>query len=120
VTEAFGAAASLTGVDQLSPVAANAGYTQSAGMTASQSLATVTANAWVLDIQYAGADGAISPTSGQTLRLNQPVSIGRSVDRVAMTTKGPIAPAGTTTMSYSYSESSQVALSLVALRPSAP
>ena len=34
-----------------------------------------------------------------------------------MTTKGPISPAGTTSMSYSYSESSQVALSIIALRP---
>ena len=72
-----------------------------------------------VDSGYAirGSRCAAMPTSGQTQRLNQPISIGRTNDRLVMTTKGPISPAGTTTMSYSYSESSQVALSIVALRP---
>ena len=121
VTEAAGAAASFTGVDQAAPIAANAGYTQSGGTTASQSLATVVANAWVVDVQYTGADQSVSPTSGQTARINQPIAIGSTNDHLVLSTKGPISPAATTPMSYSYSESSQVALSILALRPaSAP
>ncbi len=117
VTQASGTAATFTGVDPASPIAAHGGYTQTAGWTASASLATVAANAWVVDIQYAGADGAVSLASGQTALVNQAVAVGRSNDHMVMTAKGPITPAGPTTMGYAYSESSQVALSMIALRP---
>jgi hypothetical protein len=117
VGEAFGAAASFTGVDLTSPVAANAGYVQDGGMSASGSIVTPVDNAWVIDVQYAGADGAVSLTSGQTARVQQAVAVGRTDDHAVMTTKGPIASAGSVAMSYGYSESSQVALSIAALRP---
>ena len=104
-------------VDQASPIAANAGYTQATGTTASQNIGTVAANAWVVDMQYAGADEAVTPTSGQTQRINDAIAVGRTNDRAVMTTRGPVASPSSITMSYSYSESSQVALSMLVLRP---
>ena len=116
VTEAFGTALSFTGVDQTAPIDVHAGYTQSGGTTSTKTVTTTSDNAWVLGIQYAGAGSSATPTSGQAQRLNQQVSIGRTTDRVIVTTKGPLSPTGTTAMSYTYSESSQVALSIVGLR----
>jgi hypothetical protein len=72
-----------------------------------------------VDIQYAGADGSVTPTAGQTALVNKGIALGRTIDHLVMTVKGPVAPAGTTTMSYSYSDTSQVALSIAALRPAA-
>jgi glucose/arabinose dehydrogenase/chitodextrinase len=117
VTEAFGMAASFTGVDPASPIDAHNGFTQSAGMALSQTITTVANNAWMLDVQYAGADGGVTPTSGQTQLTNQPIASGRTNDMAVMTVKGPLAQPGTSVVSYSYSESSQVALSIVSLKP---
>ena len=66
-----------------------------------------------MDIQYAGAGDPVALTSGQAALINTSIATGRTTDRLVMTTKGPISPAAPTAMSYSYSESSQVALSLV-------
>jgi hypothetical protein len=116
VSEAFGAAASFTGVDQTSPILATAGYAQPSVINSSQTIASV-ANGWVVDIQYTGADGAVTPAAGQNARINRAVAIGRTNDHVVMTTKGPIGSGASTLMGYSYSEPSQVALSIAALRP---
>jgi glucose/arabinose dehydrogenase/chitodextrinase len=117
VTEAFGMAASFTGVDQASPIDANAGFIHPGVMSLNQTITTATSGAWLVDVQYAGADGSATPTSGQTVLTSQAIAVGRSNDRALMTRKGPISPSGTANTSYSYSESSQVALSIIALRP---
>ena len=115
VDEAYGMAASFTGTDASSPIAAVAGLTQSGGSGASQSITSIDGG-WLVDVQYAGADASVSATAGQTLVFDERVAIGRTNDHAVMTMKGPVAT-GTTTTSFSYSESSQVALSIASLRP---
>jgi hypothetical protein len=116
VDVAFGVAASFAGVDQSAPISAHAGFTQSGGMTAAQNISHASGG-WAVDVQYAGADMRVTPTSGQTPVVNQAVGAGRTNDNAVMTVKGPMSQAGVATMSYSYSESSQVALSIVSLKP---
>jgi hypothetical protein len=116
VTEAFGMSVSFTGVDPAFPIDANVGFTQSGGSSAAVNILSSANNAWLVDVQYAGAD-RVTPASGQTVATNQSIAIGRSSDTAVMTVTGPVSPAGTSTVRYSYSESSQVALSIAALRP---
>jgi hypothetical protein len=116
-TDAYGMSASFTGVDQASPIDAHAGFTQSQGNTAGRNITTIADGAWLVDAQYNGADMSVTPTSGQTVLTNVAVASGRTNDRVLMTTKGPISPAGNTNVSYSFSDSSQAALSILSLKP---
>ena len=101
----------FSGVDQTTPVEAQTGSVLTGTHGAhSNTLMTVTNNAWVVDAM--AAPGPLTPGAGQTVRGSGALH--------GVSTRGPVSPAGATTMSWSWPvNGSATAQSLIALRPAA-
>jgi len=115
-------AISLTGVDQSTPIDANAGATGS-GTAPSVSVTTVTNNAWVVDAAAFRSTANAEPTgtsgSGQTQRWSgYTESGGVSVNvRGKGSTEGPKNSPGGVVMDWSLSASVDWAISAASFRP---
>ncbi|PJE64865.1 MAG: hypothetical protein COU90_01205 [Candidatus Ryanbacteria bacterium CG10_big_fil_rev_8_21_14_0_10_43_42] len=96
---ATGAAISLTGVDQLSPLDAQNGSTLTNNNSLSTSVTTIADNAWVVDIIFSevGSQGTPAVGAGQT-RVGL---VETTPFDSAISYEGPKTPAGSVTMSWS-------------------
>jgi hypothetical protein len=110
-TNAVAGAFSLTGVDQTNPFDGVPGYIFDArNNPASVSITTVTNNAWVIDTLAANLSASVGV--GQIQQWNK-----TNVITGAGSIKGPITPAGATTMSWTVGPPRRWALGAVALKP---
>jgi len=108
---AVAGAFSFTGVDQTNPFDGVPGYIFDArNNPASVSITTVTNNAWVIDTLAANFSATVG--AGQTQQWNT-----NNVITGAGSIKGPITPAGSTTMSWAVGPPRRWALGAVALKP---
>jgi hypothetical protein len=111
------AAISLSGIDQASPIDGQNGSGAAAGGTSqSTSVTTVADSAWLLDILTEDK----SPTVGgsQTQRQNALNTNGNRY--YAASTRGPISPAASTAMSWSFAAAGvAVSQSVVSVKPAA-
>lgn len=112
-TSAVAGAFSFTGVDQTNPLDGVPGYIFVSGNNpASVTITTVTNNAWVIDTLAANFAAAVGAGQNQQWNANNVVTGAGS-------TKGPISPAGSTTMSWTVGAPRRWALGAVALKPAA-
>jgi hypothetical protein len=112
-TDAVAGAFSFSGVDQTNPFDGVPGYIFDArNNPASVSITTVTNNAWVIDTLAANFIATVGGGQAEQWNISNGITGAGS-------TKGPIAPAGTTTMSWTVGPPRRWALGAVALKPSA-
>ena len=110
-TSAVAGAFSFTGVDQTNPFDGVPGYIFDArNNPASVSITTVTNNAWVIDTLAANLTASVGV--GQIQQWNK-----TNVITGAGSIKGPITPAGVTTMSWTVGPPRRWAMGAVALKP---
>ncbi len=114
VRSTLAGAVSLTGVDQTTPVDASNGASGIAAAQPSVSLTTVAENAWVVDTVVDRTNEVLTATSPQVERWN--VVDDNSVLTFGGSTKGPVTPAGATTMSWSVANSDWV-ISAASFKP---
>lgn len=110
----IGTAVSLTGVHQTTPTDTHNGANGSSSGTTSISLTTVTDQAWIVDC-IATDDNSITANAGQTQRMNLASTGGVG----GASSKGPVTPAGATTVGWAVTSGNVYASSAVALRPAA-
>lgn len=94
---------SLTGVDQNSPLDANAGGTTHNGTLITGTITTIAANAWVVDsVHGAASTGTLTGSASQTQRYED---VSAAHCRGGASTNGPIATPGTVGMTWTASAS---------------
>ncbi len=107
-------AVSLTEVDQTTPIEASS-YSNASGVgnaTPAVTVTTLSNNAWLMDTLAAETTDPATPAGGQIARWN-----GSNQIRGAGSTKGPMSPAGATSMNWTLGSSSRWAIGAVAVKP---
>ena len=109
-----GSATSYFGVDQDTPIDANAGR-GGTGTTLSTVITTVANHALIIDCALGQADGGLTMRAGQTTRLDR-LTTG-PVDGVGVSTVNDKAVAGSETMDWTQGKAENWVISAVSLRP---
>ena len=111
-----GSATSYFGVDQVTPIDAQAGSGGS-GTTLSTTITTVTSYALITDCALGQADGGLTMRAGQTTRVDRLTTGGGTVDGVGVSTVDDKEVAGSETMDWTQGQAEHWVISAVSLRP---
>lgn len=106
----------LNQVDQAT-TSENSGGNNAAGQASpiSNSVTTITKNAWILDAVYSKTGGAITKGASQTQDTN--VAVNSGGDQVGTSHRGPIATPASTAMSWTYVTADDYAQTMVVVKP---
>lgn len=119
VTTSVAYAITLAGVDQANPLDATASN-HALGVTTSVSnnITTVADNAWIIDGIYQKIGTALTRGANQTLIAAETFPNGGG-DTADTSYKGPVTPAGSTAMAWSWSGTDDYAQALASFKPAA-
>lgn len=113
---------SFAGVDQTTPADANNGANNAAQAPPwTDTLTTVTDQAWLVNTMYNSAPGPITPSNGETSRGTTIIGAAVLDDITGFESKGPISPAAATANGWTdgTANTNEFCLSSVGIRPAA-